>query len=344
MKIKIIYPFIDLRKFNDEFSQYVTSVPSWPVAETGFIRCLGSIDKDNIRSNSCITKNGLAITMEKYHEITSIKRKIIFPYNNDFIGIYLFQFEMLDSTFKYKYKNVDSLFEMFCRDINVNVRNLQSPKETANILKLKKKLCLQYHWSTRLFEIKKGSKIIKVENLDDIKMCNYLLFYNPYFIVQSKGKVSRFDNQEYYKFSDSLYHYEKTDYNKNLRIVHFQTSNSWISQIRMKEIGIKIKHIIDFEVFFSAILTISQNNFQLNIDKSDNLLKVLIEYLSQINEGKKGERDHFNAWKKYLSKTDTDYFKAIINKITANINSSVEIKSEFCLALKALYQNPGRPY
>lgn len=345
MKIDLIFPFIDFRKLENNKDDVVIKKPIWPGPIDGFMRCSGMV-KPNGASVSYAHK-GIKLAGANIPGLKELKRKIEFPFNNEFIGLYSLSFLLKKNVFLYM--KPYEIVQFFQNEVLFQVRNLTNsnqdiPIDSIKLKSLSKALKLQYYWASRKLESKQNNLKTKLYTTNNQgKICidsqkqelKNIKFLRPIFFLETLSYSYEFE-----KYAT----YHKSNYGAKLcrreidGVDVFHMKRKWqIGSPKYREI---CHFIYAFErnwIFFVAL-----NEILGNLNSRHALLpsalhafgdNILI-HLSKITDGK--EFGYFKSFKDFILSDQNN----LISSLSAKLNQSSFInetqKSELSKAFSYL--------
>ncbi|PKQ65817.1 hypothetical protein BZG02_02095 [Labilibaculum filiforme] len=204
MQIRLVFPFIDLRKLHINQKRYVTDKPEWTAIQTNnsFVRCLGDF---NNQFTECSLKRGISLYTPSTHSFTVRKRTLNFPYGNSTFGQYYIVLDFYRR--KSNRMSTEEIIKMLGSDLKITIKYLfdnprqthpinQKTRKSVNIFDLKQEIHSQYYLSTIRFEEKKNKRKITNPNPSDSK--SSIHFLNPLISIDNSTYLNqRIGNTQY---------------------------------------------------------------------------------------------------------------------------------------------------
>jgi hypothetical protein len=336
MKVEILYPFIDFRRFSSSKTDLLVQKPQWPKSakrKPDYYRSMGQVyppyyynqyDKNRNYTSSCIA-NGIRLKDASIKGLKGLNRVIDLKHGNDMFGFYSISFFIKVGTFSNK--TIDDVYEDFKKNVKFNIVDIVDHHQCIEMENLKGYLCKQYYWATRRLadrvnkEIKlyqrdsnilingKGKIVIPTqkEEMHDI------VFLEPYFFLE-------------YTNDDEL----KDNFKKNLFFFMKKNRLSIERKEKMRLVGIGHpfyeKKEMDLKIFSSYSNAIKYNFLLFDYlgrlssyrpTKSDDQVN---KYLNDI------AKTYYEAYKKHkfveMKKIYEKYFPGFTNLIISNLTSS----------------------
>lgn len=339
MKVEIVYPFVDFRRFDSNKNDLLVQRPKWPKPlkkGPDYYRSMGQIyppyynsqsDSNKNYTSSCIA-NGVRLKDANIIGLKGINRVVDFKHDNDIFGFYSISFFIKVGTFNTK--TVDDIYDYF-RKVEFNIVDLVDHTQGLVMDNLKGYLCRQYYWATRLLARKndKSKKYYQrdkntiVNGVEKIVMKNQkqemrdIIFLEPYFFLEytfDDGIKDDFKNGFFSLFKKNVLSFKKK---KNMRIVTVKRKFYDKNEPDLKTFSDYMNTIKYNFLLFDYLGKLSDYTRK----ETDNRL---IHYVNNLEKtyNKSFEDDKFDKIKKYYEQHYPDYIETMNTNLLSRIGDN----------------------